>query len=99
MLKLPQKGQKKDKSTRGKLKELDPNFIEEVDGLDSDKLKAKIVEIAKGAEDIKKAREDDLDLERAKEQMKVLTETYSVPLKATSLKTKYLVELLKEKGA
>jgi hypothetical protein len=89
---------KKDNSTEGKLKNIDPNFLDEVMGMSSDELKSRIVLIAKHVEEIKTAKEQDDDLKRMKEQVKVAGETYSEPLKAASLKTKFIIELLLAKG-
>lgn len=89
---------KKDNSTYGKLKNIDPNFLDEVASMTTDDLKSRVVLIAKHAEEIKEAREKDDDLKRLKEQVKVAGETYSEPLKAAALKTKYIIELLVSKG-
>lgn len=88
----------KDNSTRSKLEKMDPEFVNSVEAMSSDDLKSRIVLIAKQMEEVSQAKKDDLDLQRAKEQLKVMNETYSEPLKAAKLKTKYLIELLASRG-
>lgn len=92
------KKERADNSTYGKLQKVDPIFLEDVQSKDADQLKNHLVEIQKNAEEIRTARENDTDLTSAKEQLKVLNETYTIPLKGASLKTKYILELLASKG-
>lgn len=90
---------RKAKSNFDKLKELDPMFLESVDGLsDTESLKTKIIDLTKYQIELLVAKKDDIDLQRIAEQKKVAEETYSIPLKGNKLKIGYLVELLQSKG-
>jgi hypothetical protein len=92
------KKERLDNSTHGKLSRFDPLFLDEVQSFDAGQLKERLVLIAKNAEEIRDAKTSDTDLQSAKEQLKVMNETYSEPLKGTALKTKYIIELLASKG-
>jgi len=86
------------KTTEAKLKEAAPEFLDEVNTMDRDQLRSRIVTLAKEAEEVRKAQALDADIKAARDQLKVMNESYKGPLKIMAMKTKFLVERLDEKG-
>lgn len=86
------------KSIEQKVFEEFPEFCEECSLLSADELKNRISGLATGAEDTRNAREEDEELANARELANGLNAPYVDALKALRLKTRYLIQLLKEKG-
>lgn len=86
------------KTLEEKINDLDSAFVEDVLGESIDKLRDRLVGLAKNMSQIEQAQKEDADLIIARERVSVLNETYSEPLKAAKLKTKYLCKLLRDKG-
>jgi hypothetical protein len=63
-----------------------------------EELNKKLVEMAKYSEELDTAKENDVDLARARETLKTCNETYKAPKKAIRLKTKLIVETLQGRG-
>ena len=75
-----------------------PDFASEAEALDASSLEDRIVELAKGLEEVEKAKEADTALQEARENAKELNAPYLESKKVIRLKTSYLVQLLEEKG-
>lgn len=86
------------KCLKDKLNDLDPHFVAEVDSYTSDRVKQKIVDLSKYRETVETSQKEDPDLQSARDQVKVLNETYTIPLKANKLKMQYLLQKLSEQG-
>ena len=94
-----QKKQKGPATTYDKLAKVDPHFLEEVtEGTSTLALKDRIVNLSRNAAEIAEAKENDLDLAEKSEALKEANASYTEPLKAIKLKTKYLHEMLKSRG-
>lgn len=81
-----------------KLKEIDPYFVESVYSSKDDDLFSKFGSLAKSMTEVENARDNDVDLKTKKEELKVLNETYTEPLKAIKLKRKFIYKILEERG-
>lgn len=75
-----------------------PEFVEEVIGLSLEHLEIRLARHSKQIVEIEDAKEIDLELAIAKEDVKVLAAPYSEAKKALTHKTRFIVELIKEKG-
>ena len=75
-----------------------PEFVSTVDGLSVQDLEGKLSSYAKEADKVRVAREEDEELTRTKALATELSGPYKDALKAIALKTKYIIELIKEKG-
>lgn len=76
-----------------------PEFVAEVDGLSQEALNSRLAELAKGLAAIQTAKEDDEELEEAKEKASELAAPYRDGVKALTLKSRYIISLLSDKGA
>lgn len=90
---------KEEQTVETKLRNLDQSFVDEVIGAPADKLKDKVVGLAKYEEEILEAKKADLDLSRILEEKSTAEATYKEALSAIKLKRKFVLALLKEKGA
>lgn len=90
---------KQKKSIEEIIKKENPQFKEEADALSAAELDARLGQIAKDTDAVEQAKENDEELEQAKEQVSVLGSSYRDAKKALRLKTRYIIHLLKEKGA
>lgn len=81
-----------------KLQDKQPTFLEELAGLDGKQLEARLLNLAKGRQDILNQQDADEALKEAKEAVKELQAPYRESLSLTDLKMRYLAELIKEKG-
>jgi hypothetical protein len=86
------------KKLEKKLKDRQPTFLEEVAGLNVQQLEERLLNLAKGRQDIINAQEADEVLAEAKNAVKELLAPYRESLSLTDLKMRYLAELIKEKG-
>jgi hypothetical protein len=89
---------RKAKTTYDKVNELDPGFASEVFSLKDDQLNDKLALMAKHRAEIEEAKTSDESIKRLREELKVAGESYSEPLKGIKLKTKLVIEVLKERG-
>ncbi len=83
------------------LKEVDkqyPGFADEVSRLSAEEINARIVEMQKGLEESESHKEANEELKQARDTVTELSGPYRDVKKAVKIKTKYLLELLKEKG-
>jgi hypothetical protein len=76
-----------------------PEFANEVAGLSADQLNNRLATLAKNLEESETAKEDDEALEQAKAEASELAAPYRDAKKALRAKSKYVISLLKEKGA
>lgn len=76
-----------------------PDFVQEVDTLTIDQLKARIVQLQQALEESEAHKEANEALASAKAELSELSGPYRDVKKAVGLKTKYIIELLKEKGS
>jgi hypothetical protein len=76
-----------------------PEFVGEVSGLSADQLNNRLATLAKNLEESETAKEDDEELEEAKAHASELGAPYRDAKKALRLKSKYVISILKEKGA
>lgn len=75
-----------------------PEFVDVVDGLGLDDLEKRLNTLAKQAEEVEKAKENDVGLEDAKAAVKELSAPYGDAKKEIRLKTRYIIQLIGEKG-
>ena len=76
-----------------------PEFVDETNGLTVDELNRRLATLAKNLEESETAKEQDRDLEDAKSTVSELSAPYRDAKKALRTKSKYIISLLKEKGA
>lgn len=86
------------KSLQEKVQEEQPEFAGEVAGLSVDQLNARLADQAKAAEWNEQAKEDDEELEEAQAHASELGAPYRDAKKAIRLRSRYLIDLIKEKG-
>jgi hypothetical protein len=86
------------KTVWDRVKDFDPNFAAEINGLTTEALKTKLVTFADEDDKTEKAREEDPDLKSLREELKTAGETYSVPLKRNKLRRKLVLETLSGRG-
>jgi len=87
------------KTVQEKVQEEYPEFATEVAGLDEDKLNGRLATLAKALEESETAKEDDEELEEAKTLASELAAPYRDTKKAIRAKSKYIIALLKDRGA
>ncbi len=73
-------------------------FIDEVVGLSVKALEDRIVNLQKGLDESRAHKEENIALRTAKEEVAELNGPYADVEKAVKVKTKYIIELIKEKG-
>jgi hypothetical protein len=86
------------KDVRLKAQKQIPDFVEVVDALDVDSLEKRLNTLAKQAEEVESAKENDEALEEAKEQVAEMSAPYRDAKKEIRLKTRYIIQLIGEKG-
>ena len=87
------------KTLTEKVQEQYKEFADEAERLSIDQLNAKLVSLAKYQNENEEAKERDEDLEKAQALAAELGAPYKDTKKAIALKSKYVIHLLKEKGA
>lgn len=87
------------KSVQVVVQEEYPDFANEVAGLAEGDLNNRLAGLAKALEQSETAKEDDAALEDAKELATELGAPYKDAKKAIRMKSKYIIALLKDKGA
>lgn len=85
-------------SISDKVRKEHPEFVEEVVGLSLEDLRIRLARHSKQIVEIEDSKETDLELATAKENAKILASPYSEAKKAITHKTRFIVELIKEKG-
>lgn len=73
-------------------------FKEEVDRLGVQALEDRIVDLQKGLDESRAHKEENVALRNAKDAVAELNGPYADIEKAVKVKTKYIIELIKEKG-
>lgn len=76
-----------------------PEFVDEVNSLTSENIMARLTALAQNAEDVQQSKEDDTELQDAKNAIQCILEPYRDATKHIKLKTKYLLLLLKDRSA
>lgn len=74
-------------------------FKENADTLSLSELEDYIVRLQKGLDESREHKEENIALRNAKDEVAELSGPYNDVEKAVKLKTKYLIELTKEKGS
>lgn len=92
------KGSKGPKSLLEKVDNEHPGFADEVSGLSVQQLEKRIADYQKSLEDSEQHKAANDVLQTAKAQVKELNAPYAEVRKAISLKTRFLVQLVREKG-
>lgn len=87
------------KTVREKVEKDYPEFATEVAGASTDDLNGRLATLAKGLEESEVAKEADGDLQNAKSLASELSGPYKDVKKAVTLKSKYIIGLLRDKGA
>jgi hypothetical protein len=87
------------KTITAQVQENYPEFETEVAGLNIDQLNNKLASLAKGLEESEATKEDDEELNKAHALASELGAPYKDVKKAIRLKTKYVIGLLRDKGA
>jgi len=90
---------KQKKSLSDKVQENYPDFATEVAGMSVEQLNSRLAGIAKELGENERTKENDEELEKAKDLASELGATYREIRKAGQLKSRYIVGLLREKGA
>jgi hypothetical protein len=90
------------KSVKEQIETDNPDFVAEVVGLSVDELNARVAKLAADTEEVQqsleKASEEGGPIYDARAVLKELTGPYNDSKKALRLKTRYLVQLIEEKG-
>lgn len=73
-------------------------FVSEVYPLDSAQLNMRLSNLAKGLEEVSEARKNDEELMEHRAAAQQCDAPYRDSLKELKLKTKYIIELMKERG-
>lgn len=81
-----------------KLQKENPEFADEVNGLSVDALNAKLAQLAKDGEAVEDAKEADEELARIRDEAKLMADPYRDARKVLRLKSRYVINLIKEKG-
>jgi len=92
------KQSKNSKTTFDKVKDLDPDFAQEVNTMTDSDLKERVIVLTKYSMEIEEAKKEDQDLASLKEQLKTTNQTYTEPLKANKLKRQLILDVLKSRG-
>lgn len=87
------------KSVRETVEKNYPEFAEELNGATTDQLNSRLATLAKGLEESEQAKEVDDELEKARLLASELSAPYRDVKKAVQLKSKYVIGLLRDKGA
>lgn len=75
-----------------------PEFVKEVDGLSVEELSVRISRMAQALADTAEAKENDGELAEVAERLAFLKAPYEDVKKAVQLKSRYIRNLIKEKG-
>jgi hypothetical protein len=81
-----------------KVHDVDPSFATSVNTMTEKELREAVVEIDSQDERILKAKEDDFDLKRVREELSEANKSYSEPLKRNALKRKLAITTLQDRG-
>ena len=86
------------KTLEEKLKDMDGSFVDETRMSTPQQIKDRLLRLDKYEVELIDARSDDEDLKSKREQLKVINDTYSEPLKAIKLKRAFSLKVLSEKA-
>lgn len=86
------------KDVRTKAQKQIPDFVEVVDALGVPELEKRLNTLAKQAEEVESSKENDEGLEEAKQVASELAAPYRDAKKEIRLKTRYIIQLIGEKG-
>ena len=86
------------KSLWDKVKEFDEDFAISSNTMTDEQLKNSIIQISNDDDRLQKAKKEDLDLIRAREELAECNKTYSVPLNRNKLKRQLAIEVLQGRG-
>lgn len=81
-----------------KVRQDHPDFVAEVVGLSVEELNSRLASHAKQVAEVEDAKEADEELADAREVAKTLAAPYAESKKTINQKTRFIVELIKEKG-
>jgi hypothetical protein len=87
------------KTVQEKVQQEYPEFSTEVAGLSVEQLNSRLATLAKNLEESENAKEGDAELSDAKSLASELSAPYRDAKKALGLKSKYVISLLRDKGA
>jgi len=87
------------KTLTEQLAEYAPNFVDEVVKLSVPEIKGKIADLSIADSEIEESMKEDEDLKKCKEALDVAREGYNDMLTANRLKKKFLIRMLKDRGA
>jgi hypothetical protein len=87
------------KSVREVVEKNYPEFAEELTGATTEQLNNRLATLAKGLEESEQAKENDGELEKTRLLASELSAPYRDIKKAVQLKSKYVIGLLRDKGA
>lgn len=86
------------KSVEERIKKDSPEFVAEVVALSVDELNARVLTLTKELEQIEETKEEDVELQSARELVAEYSGPYNEGKRVAKLRTKYLIQLIKEKG-
>lgn len=90
---------KSKKSVEEKIRKESPEFVAEVVGLSVDDLNSRVLTLTKELEQIEETRDEDTDLQDARDLVTEYSAPYNEGKRVAKLRTKYLIQLIKEKAA
>lgn len=91
-------GPRKEKTLREIVDDKYEGFVDEVDRLSIPELEMRISRYQKSLQESEEHRENNEVLNKLKDEVSTLSGPYNDVKKAVKLKTKYIIELIKEKG-
>ena len=86
------------KSIQEKMQKEQPEFVDAVASLSVDQLNATLAKLAKDAEAVEEAKENDEALEDAHKLVSELAGPYRDGKKAVRMRSRYVISLIKDKG-
>jgi len=86
-------------SVEAKIKKEYPQFVEEIASLSVDQLNSRLAELAKQTDEVEQAKDDDEELDSAKDKVSEFSAPYRDAKKMLKLKSRYVIGLIREKGS
>ncbi len=81
-----------------KVREEFPEFVAEVSSLETDALNGRLAQLSKALSDNEDAKDNDEELEQAKERASFLGSAYRDTAKAIKLKRRFITGMIRERG-
>jgi len=95
---MAKRSKKGPKSLWDKVHAVDPDFAVSANTMTEEQLRQAIIEMANQDELMQKAKKEDMDLIRAREELAECNKTYSIPMSRNRLKKQLALETLQGRG-